>query len=96
MHVAAESPEYLDLMSSSRQSKLKKKRLHAAKFKASQLTSSKKSLKGKSRLFAMKSVFCQKYVKDNTITVAELVEKEGKRLNKQIAIKAFHRWKVGG
>jgi hypothetical protein len=30
------------------------------------------------------------------MTIAQLLEKEGKRLNKQIAIKTFHRWKVGG
>jgi elongation factor Ts len=41
-------------------------------------------------------LICQKYVKDNTMTVAQLLEKEGKRLSKQIEIKAFHRWKVGG
>jgi hypothetical protein len=30
------------------------------------------------------------------MTVAQLLEKESKRLNKQIGIKAFHRWKIGG
>jgi hypothetical protein len=30
------------------------------------------------------------------MTIAQLLEKEGKRLGKHIDIKAFHRWKVGG
>jgi elongation factor Ts len=37
----------------------------------------------------------QKFVKDNAITIAELVAKEGQRLGKPLAVRRFVRWQIG-
>ena len=37
----------------------------------------------------------QMYIRDNAITIAQLVEKEGKRLGKPLSIRRFIRWQVG-
>ena len=97
MHVAAESPEYLRPEEVPANVRAKEEEIARTQVKGKPENIVEKIVEGKVKAFCDEvCLICQKYVKDNTITIAQLLEKEGKRLGKQIDIKAFHRWKVGG
>lgn len=97
MHVAAESPEYLRPEDVPADIRAKEEEIARSQVQGKPANIVEKIVEGKVKAFCDEvCLICQKYVKDNTMTVAQLLEKEGKRLNKQIGIKAFYRWKVGG
>jgi elongation factor Ts len=97
MHVAAESPEYLRAEDVPSEIRAKEEEIARSQVQGKPANIIDKIIEGKIKAFCDEvCLICQKYVKDNTMTVAQLLEKEGKRLSKQIGIKAFHRWKVGG
>jgi elongation factor Ts len=97
MHIAAESPEYLRPEDVPADIRAKEEEIARSQVQGKPANIIDKIVEGKVKAFCDEvCLLCQKYVKDNTMTIAQLVEKEGKRLNKHIGIKAFHRWKVGG
>ena len=97
MHVAAESPEYLRPEDVPADIRAKEEEIARSQVQGKPANIVDKIVEGKIKAFCDEvCLTCQKYVKDNTMTIAQLLEKESKRLNKQIGIKAFHRWKVGG
>lgn len=97
MHVAAESPEYLRPEDVPADVKAKEEEIARSQVQGKPANIVEKIVEGKIKAFCdQMCLTCQKYVKDNTITIAALLEKEGKRLNKHIGLKAYHRWKVGG
>ncbi len=97
MHTAAESPEYLTANDVPADIRAKEEEIARSQVQGKPADIIEKIVAGKIKAFCDEvCLVCQKYVKDTTMTVGQLVEKEGKRLNKHIAIKAFHRWKVGG
>ncbi|MBS0604911.1 MAG: elongation factor Ts [Verrucomicrobia bacterium] len=97
MHTAAESPEYLRAEDVPADIRAKEEEIARSQVQGKPANIVDKIVEGKIKAFCDEvCLVCQKYVKDNTMTIAQLLEKEGKRLNKQIGIKAFHRWKVGG
>jgi elongation factor Ts len=97
MHVAAESPEYLRAEDVPADIRAKEEEIARSQVQGKPANIVEKIVEGKVKAFCDEvCLLCQKYVKDNTLTIAQFVEKEGKRLNKPIAIKAYHRWKVGG
>lgn len=97
MHVAAESPEYLRPEDVPADIRAKEEEIARSQVQGKPANIIEKIVEGKIKAFCDQvCLICQKYVKDNTITIAQLLEKEGKRLNKQISIQAYHRWKVGG
>lgn len=97
MHVAAESPEYLRPEDVPADIKAKEEEIARSQVQGKPANIVDKIVEGKVKAFCDQvCLICQKYVKDNTITIAGLLEKEGKRLNKHLALKAYHRWKVGG
>lgn len=97
MHIAAESPEYLRAEDVPADIRAKEEEIARSQVQGKPANIVDKIIEGKIKAFCDEvCLVCQKYVKDSTITVAQLLEKESKRLNKQIDIKAFHRWKVGG
>jgi elongation factor Ts len=97
MHVAAESPEYLRAEDVPAEVRAKEEEIARSQVKGKPENIVEKIVEGKIKAFCDEvCLVCQKYVKDNTITIAQLLEKESKRLGKQISIKAYHRWKVGG
>lgn len=96
MHVAAESPEYLDPSQVPQQVRDKEAEIARSQIQGKPANIADKIIEGKIKAYCDEvCLLCQKYVRDNTMNVAQLLEKEGKRLNKSIAIKTFHRWKVG-
>lgn len=97
MHVAAESPEYLRPEDVPADIRSKEEEIARSQVQGKPANIIDKIVEGKVKAFCDEvCLLCQKYVKDNTITIAQLLEKESKRLNKQIGINAYHRWKVGG
>jgi elongation factor Ts len=97
MHVAAESPEYLRPEDVPADVKAKEEEIARSQVQGKPANIVDKIVEGKIKAFCDQvCLICQKYVKDNTITIATLLEKESKRLNKHIGLKAYHRWKVGG
>ena len=97
MHVAAESPEYLRMEDVPANIRAKEEEIARSQVQGKPANIIDKIVEGKVKAFCDEvCLVCQKYVKDNTMTIAQLLEKESKRLNKQIDIKAFHRWKIGG
>lgn len=97
MHVAAESPDYLRPEDVPADIKAKEEEIARSQVQGKPANVIEKIIEGKIKAFCDQVCLnCQKYVKDNTISIAQLLEKESKRLGKPIAIKEFHRWKVGG
>jgi elongation factor Ts len=97
MHVAAESPEYVSPDQVPASVRAKEEEIARVQVQGKPANIVEKIVEGKVKAFCDEvCLLCQKYVKDNTMTVAQLLEKEGKRLNKQIGLKTFYRWKVGG
>jgi elongation factor Ts len=97
MHVAAESPEYLRPEDVPQEVRAKEEEIARSQVQGKPANIIDKIIEGKIKAFCDEvCLICQKYVKDNTVTVGQFLEKEGKRLNKQLSINAYHRWKVGG
>lgn len=97
MHTAAESPEYLNPEEVPAEIRAKEEEIAKAQVQGKPANIIDKIVEGKLKSFYDEvCLVCQKYIKDNTVTIQQLLEKEGKRLNKHIEIKAFYRWKVGG
>jgi elongation factor Ts len=97
MHVAAESPEYLRPEDVPGDVIAKEEEIARSQVQGKPADIVDKIVKGKVKAFCDQvCLICQKYVKDNTITVEALLANEGKRLNKHLGLKAYHRWKVGG
>ena len=97
MHAAAEAPEYLSPEEVPAAIRAKEEEIAREQVKGKPANIVEKIVEGKVKAFCDEvCLTCQKYVKDNTMTITQLLEKESKRLNKQIGIKTFHRWKVGG
>ena len=98
MHIAAEAPDYL--MPEDVPAELKAKEEEIAR---SQLPEGKpeqvleKILAGKMRAFYDQvCLLNQKYIKDNAISIKELVEKRSKESSKKLKITKFVRWYIGG
>ena len=97
MHVAAESPEYVSVDQVPASVRAKEEEIARVQVQGKPANIVEKIVERKVKAFCEEvCLLCQKYVKDNTMTVAQLLEKEGKRLGKEIGLKTFHRWKVGG
>jgi len=97
MHVAAEAPEYLRAEQIPHEVRSKEEEIARSQVQGKPEDIANKIVQGKYKAFCDEvCLLGQKYVKDNTLSVSGLLEKESKRLNKQIAIASFYRWKVGG
>jgi len=97
MHVAADSPEYLSPDELPQSVKDKEAEIARSQVQGKPAHIVEKIVEGKIKAFCDEvCLLCQKYIRDNTVTVAGLLEREGKKLNQPIAIKAYQRWKVGG
>lgn len=96
MHVAAESPDYLDPQDVPQDVKSREEEIARDQVKGKPANIVDKIVEGKIKAFYDQAcLICQKYVKDNSITVTQLLENESKRLNKKLSIRQFIRWKVG-
>lgn len=97
MHIAAESPEYLN--ADEVPAELKAKEMEIAESQAPKDRSPQvleKILQGKLKaFFDQVCLLNQKYIKDNAITIADLVAKKSKESGENLSIVKFIRFQVG-
>jgi len=97
MHIAAESPDYLTPQEVPQAVLAREKEIARSQIQGKPENMIEKIVEGKLKAFYDQvCLIHQKYVKDQAITIGQLVEKEAKRLGKPLAISRFLRWKVGG
>lgn len=97
MHSAAESPDYLRPEDVPAAVKEREEEVARAQIAGKPANIADKIVEGKIKAFYDQvCLLHQKYVKDNAITITQLLEQEGKRLGKTLGIRQFLRWKVGG
>ncbi len=98
MHIAAESPEYLRAEDVPAEIVEKEKEIAASQIPGNKPKDIlEKILQGKVQAFF--DQFCllnQKYIKDNAITVGQLVANRAKEIGKELKLTKFIRWHVGG
>ena len=96
MHIAAESPDYLKPEEVPADVKAREEEIARAQVTGKPPAIIDKIVEGKIKAFYDQvCLLHQKFVKDNSITVANLVVKEGQRIGKPLAIRRFIRWQVG-
>lgn len=97
MHIAAESPDYLQPSEVPADVKAREEDIAKAQVQGKPANMIDKIVEGKLKAFYDQTcLLCQKFVKDNSLTVSEVVQAEAKKSGKPLAIKSFIRWKVGG
>ncbi len=96
MHIAAESPDYLNPQEVPAEIKAREEEVARGQVVGKPAAVIDKIVEGKIKAFYDQvCLICQKFVKDNTITIKDLVDREGKRLGKPLHLHSFLRWKVG-
>lgn len=96
MHIAAESPDYLMPEEVPADVKAREEEIARGQVVGKPEAIADKIVEGKLKAFYEQvCLLLQKYVKDNAITIAQLVKKEGHRLGKPLAVRQFVRWRVG-
>jgi len=96
MHVAAESPDYLDSNAVPDAVKAREEDIARSQIQGKPPAIADKIIQGRMKAFYEQvCLLMQKYIKDNTITVAEFVEHQGKKVGKNLKIIRFLRWRLG-
>jgi elongation factor Ts len=97
MHVAAESPDFLKPEDVESDVKAREEEIARSQVVGKPANIVDKIVEGKIKAFYDQvCLVCQKYIKDSSLSVGEVVANEGKKQGKSIAIMGFQRWKVGG
>jgi elongation factor Ts len=97
MHIAAESPEYLNSSDIPSEVKERESEIAKAQLQGKPAHMIEKIVEGKLNAFYDQvCLVSQKFIKDNTLTVGAVVEAEAKRSGKPLSIQSFVRWHVGG
>lgn len=96
MHVAAEAPEYLKPENVPADLIEKEKEIAASQLKGKPANVIDKILEGKIRAFCEGlCLVCQKYVRDPSLSITDLLQQEGKKLGKSLTLASFLRWQIG-
>jgi len=96
MHIAAESPDYLNSDEIPADVRAREDEIARSQVKGKPDNIVDKIVEGKLKAFYDQvCLIGQKFVKDNTLSIGELVAKEGKRVGKPLSIRRFLRWRVG-
>lgn len=96
MHVTAESPEYVSPEEVPSEVRAKEEEIARSQVQNKPPHIIDKIIEGKlEAYYAQVCLTRQKYVKEDSMTIAMLLDKESKRLNHPIEIQAFYLWKVG-
>jgi len=97
MHVAAEAPDFLQPSEVPADVKAREEEIAKAQIQGKPANMVEKIVEGKIKAFYDQVCLVnQKFVKDNALTVAQVLEAESKKCGKTLAIDSFIRWKVGG
>lgn len=96
MHVAAEAPEYLSPEDVPAEVKAKEEEIARSQVQNKPSHIIDKIIEGKLEAYYMEMCLTrQKYVKDSSMTIIALLDKESRELKSPMRIQAFYRWKVG-
>lgn len=96
MHVAAASPEYLSPETVPHSILENEKDIAKGQVKGKPDNIVEKIVEGKVKSFYDQScLVCQKYIRDDTLTIAEFVGKKAKETGEPLVVTGFHRWSVG-
>lgn len=96
MHIAAASPEYLSPEKVPSNILEQEKEIAKSQVQGKPANIIDKIVEGKINAFYDASCLtCQKYIKDDSITISDLVQKRSKEIGKPLAIQNFIRWNVG-
>ncbi len=96
MHVVAEGPDYLNPENVPQELVKKEEEIAKIQIKGKPENIVEKIVAGKMQSFYDQvCLLRQKYVKDPTMTVQQLVESHAKKIGKPLALISFWRWKVG-
>jgi len=97
MHIAAESPEFLSPEQVPADVKSREEEVAKGQIQGKPENMIAKIVEGKMKAFYDQvCLVCQKFIKDNALTVAQVVEQEAKKAGKPLGIESFIRWKIGG
>ncbi len=97
MHIAAEAPDFLNPEEVPSDVKAREEEIARGQIQGKPENMVAKIVEGKIKAFYDQvCLVCQKFIKDNALTVAEVVEREAKNVGKPLSITSFIRWKVGG
>lgn len=96
MHVAAASPEYLNPESVPEAIIDREKEIAREQLKGKPANIIDNILKGKlNAYFDQVCLLCQKYIRDDSLSITDLVNKRGKEVNKPLKVNNFIRWSLG-
>ncbi len=96
MHVAAEAPEYLAEADVPEAAKLREEDIAREQVKGKPETIIEKIIAGKMNSFYDRECLLrQAFVKDPSLTIANLIEQRSKEVGKSVIVKRFLRWTVG-
>jgi len=96
MHIAAEAPDYLKPEEVPADIKAREEEIARGQVAGKPAAIMDKIVEGKLKAFYDQvCLLRQKYVKDNAITVENLVANEGKRLGMPLKVRRFVRWQIG-
>jgi elongation factor Ts len=96
MHIAAEAPDYLKPEEVPADIKAREEEIARGQVAGKPAAIMDKIVEGKLKAFYDQvCLLRQKYVKDNAITVENLIANEGKRLGMPLKIRRFVRWQIG-
>lgn len=96
MHTAAEAPECLRPEEVPAELKAREEEVARSQVQGKPENMIAKIVEGKMKaFFDQVCLLQQKFIKDNSISIADLVEQEAKKAGKPLKIRKFIRWKVG-
>ncbi|MBS0627589.1 MAG: elongation factor Ts [Verrucomicrobia bacterium] len=97
MHIAAEAPEFLKPENVPADVKAREEEVARGQIQGKPENMIAKIVEGKVKSFYDQvCLLCQKFIKDNALTISDVVEQEGKKIGKPLSIQSFVRWKIGG
>lgn len=96
MHVAAEDPEYLSSDDVPAEIKQREYEIGREQVKGKPENIVEKIVEGKYRAYCDQTCFLnQKFIKDSSLSIAQVVENHAKEKGISIKIKSFLRWQIG-
>lgn len=96
MHVAAAAPEYVSPDKVPQELIAHEREIATAQVKDKPAYALEKILEGKLRAFyETHCLLCQKYIRDDSLTVEQLLEKRSKEIGQPLTVRCFLRWTLG-
>ncbi len=96
MHIAAESPEYVDIKDVPEEIKKREAEIAESQVKGRPANMIEKIVEGKVRAYYDQvCLLRQKYIRNSELTVTALLEKRSKEIGKPLTVERFIRWTVG-